>query len=62
VGCAVLKNCPVCKKPAIEKYRPFCSTRCANIDLGGWLGEKYRVPTNEAPEGTQRPQDDADIE
>lgn len=43
-------KCPVCKKPAAEKYEPFCSARCADIDLGRWLGEKYRVPTNEAPQ------------
>ena len=29
--------------------RPFCSKRCANIDLGRWLKEGYRVPTDEGP-------------
>jgi uncharacterized protein len=43
------KKCPVCKKPAIEKYRPFCSSRCADIDLGKWLGERYRVETDDKP-------------
>jgi len=42
-------QCPVCGKPADEKYRPFCSKRCADIDLGRWLKESYRVPTDETP-------------
>ena len=37
-------SCPVCKKPADEKYRPFCSRRCADVDLGRWLGGAYRIP------------------
>jgi endogenous inhibitor of DNA gyrase (YacG/DUF329 family) len=41
--------CPVCGKPAEEKYRPFCSKRCADIDLGRWLKESYRVPSDESP-------------
>jgi endogenous inhibitor of DNA gyrase (YacG/DUF329 family) len=40
-------GCPVCGKPADEKYRPFCTKRCADIDLGRWLKESYRVPTEE---------------
>ncbi|HZQ00713.1 MAG TPA: DNA gyrase inhibitor YacG [Reyranella sp.] len=43
-------KCPVCGKPADEKYRPFCTKRCADIDLGRWLKESYRVPTDEAPD------------
>ncbi len=43
-------KCPVCGKPADQKYRPFCSKRCADIDLGRWLKESYRVPTDEAPD------------
>ncbi len=33
----------------MERYRPFCSKRCADIDLGRWLGERYRVPGPPAP-------------
>jgi len=43
-------KCPVCGKPAALKYRPFCSKRCADIDLGRWLKEGYRVPTDEPPD------------
>ena len=42
--------CPICGKPALPKARPFCSTRCANLDLNRWLTGAYRVPADEAPE------------
>ncbi len=37
-------KCPICGKPAVVKYRPFCSGHCADIDLGRWLGGRYAVP------------------
>ena len=43
-------KCPVCGKSVAADYRPFCSKRCANIDLGRWLKESYRVPTDETPD------------
>ncbi|HEY3920055.1 MAG TPA: DNA gyrase inhibitor YacG [Stellaceae bacterium] len=39
--------CPICGKPAAVKHRPFCSHRCALIDLGRWLGGNYSVPARE---------------
>ncbi|MFY0596754.1 MAG: DNA gyrase inhibitor YacG [Cognatishimia sp.] len=44
--------CPICKKPTEQAYRPFCSKRCADIDLGKWFGEEYSTPAvdNEAVE------------
>lgn len=42
-------KCPMCSKPATLEMRPFCSKRCADLDLGRWLGGEYRLPTNEAP-------------
>ncbi len=36
--------CPICRKPMQTKYRPFCSPRCADIDLGRWFTESYAVP------------------
>ncbi len=41
------KTCPVCGKPTVKDYRPFCSKRCADLDLGRWLNEDYRVPVAE---------------
>ena len=45
----IAAQCAVCGKPADEKYKPFCSKRCADIDLGRWLKESYRVPAEELP-------------
>lgn len=36
--------CPICGHPAVERLRPFCSLHCADVDLGRWLGEQYRIP------------------
>lgn len=35
--------CPICEKDSTEKYRPFCSSRCADVDLGRWLNGSYAV-------------------
>ena len=37
-------TCPICRKPADPRYRPFCSRRCADIDLGRWLTGSYVIP------------------
>jgi uncharacterized protein len=39
--------CPICRKASDPQYSPFCSKRCADIDLHHWLGESYRVPAEE---------------
>ncbi|MBA3909845.1 MAG: DNA gyrase inhibitor YacG [Rhodobacter sp.] len=46
-------TCPICGKAASPDYRPFCSRRCADVDLGRWLTESYRIPAkgDEAEEG-----------
>ncbi len=36
-------RCPICKKPADPAFRPFCSKRCADVDLGRWLTGRYVV-------------------
>ncbi|OYX08180.1 MAG: DNA gyrase inhibitor YacG [Rhizobiales bacterium 32-66-8] len=41
---ASLKPCAVCGKPAQPRYKPFCSPRCADIDLGRWLKGSYVIP------------------
>lgn len=38
------KKCPICGKPAVERYRPFCSKRCADVDLHRWLSGAYAIP------------------
>ena len=52
--------CPICGKPEDAKLRPFCSRRCADVDLGRWLTEQYVVPgpldtPEEAPETHGQP-------
>ena len=56
---AVAPKCTYCrKKPMAETYTPFCSKRCADLDLGQWLDGGYAIPTadsggsehDEAPE------------
>ena len=36
--------CPLCKKPKLAAFAPFCSQGCKDRDLLQWLGEGYRVP------------------
>jgi len=43
-------KCPICGKHATAAARPFCSRRCAQVDLSRWLGGKYRIPTEEQPD------------
>ena len=40
-------SCPICRKPADPKYRPFCSRRCADVDLGRWLTGGYAIPAQD---------------
>jgi uncharacterized protein len=42
-------TCPICGKSAEERFKPFCSARCHQIDLHRWLGEVYVVPGAEGP-------------
>ncbi|MGE0252024.1 MAG: DNA gyrase inhibitor YacG [Dongiaceae bacterium] len=43
------KPCPVCKKPAHQEWKPFCSKGCKQLDLHRWLSGVYAVPTEEKP-------------
>jgi len=38
------KLCLTClKKDASKTHKPFCSKRCADIDLGRWLNGAYVI-------------------
>ena len=37
-------GCPICGQPVVTSHRPFCSRRCADIDLAHWLGGTYAIP------------------
>ena len=41
---ATTKACPICRRPSEPKLTPFCSKRCADVDLGRWLTAQYVVP------------------
>ncbi len=43
-------KCVRCGQPVLPRFRPFCSERCSNLDLAGWLTGKYRIPTREEPD------------
>ncbi len=40
-------NCPICGKEGHADHRPFCSRRCADLDLGNWLSGRYSMPSGE---------------
>jgi hypothetical protein len=40
-------RCPICGKPTEQAFKPFCSKRCADIDLNRWLSGVYAVPVKE---------------
>jgi endogenous inhibitor of DNA gyrase (YacG/DUF329 family) len=44
---ASIERCPTCRKPAADAFRPFCSRRCADVDLHRWLSGVYAVPVRE---------------
>jgi len=41
------KKCPICGKPMVEEFKPFCSRRCADIDLNRWLTGNYVIPARD---------------
>jgi endogenous inhibitor of DNA gyrase (YacG/DUF329 family) len=41
----------MCGAERVMRYRPFCSRRCADIDLGRWLNGSYTAPVIEMDEG-----------
>ena len=45
-------RCPTCGRPRVREYRPFCSARCRDVDLGRWFAGAYAVPAVEDDEDT----------
>jgi uncharacterized protein len=46
-------RCPICKTEAVALYVPFCSKRCADIDLGKWFKNSYAIPGTVADDETE---------
>ena len=51
------EKCPTCGQPATIASRPFCSKRCADVDLNRWLTGRYAIPAIEDDED----KDDGDL-
>lgn len=49
--------CPICARETDAKYRPFCSRRCADVDLGKWLTGSYAIPAEAIDD--ENPESDA---
>ncbi|WP_223428702.1 DNA gyrase inhibitor YacG [Tateyamaria pelophila] len=45
--------CPICANATDQKYRPFCSRRCADIDLARWMSGSYAVPSDSDEDPTE---------
>ncbi len=54
-------RCPTCQtRPPDPKFRPFCSKRCADVDLQRWLSGRYAIPAVEDDADADRAPDDVD--
>jgi uncharacterized protein len=57
------RACPICGKPAARETWPFCSARCADVDLNRWLSGQYRIPAapddDEASQNEEGEEEDA---
>ncbi len=54
-------SCPICNRPTEAAHRPFCSKRCADVDLARWLGGGYAIPSTD-PEDIEAALDAAEAE
>lgn len=56
------RPCPICGKPSSQAHHPFCSGRCADIDLNRWLSGAYAIPAEAVSEDEEEtvPTEDGD--
>ena len=40
-------SCPMCERDTLAEFRPFCSKRCADVDLGRWVNGSYAIPSRD---------------
>jgi endogenous inhibitor of DNA gyrase (YacG/DUF329 family) len=50
--------CPICGKPRDAAFKPFCSKRCADVDLHRWLSGRHAIPVTEDEEEDERREED----
>ncbi len=48
-------GCPICDGESVPDYRPFCSRRCADLDLGNWLTGRYSAPSDDLEDTSEPP-------
>jgi hypothetical protein len=53
--------CSICGKPVDPAYKPFCSKRCANVDLHRWLNGSYAIAGESVEDEPAPPPDEADF-
>lgn len=60
-----IEQCPICKNPTHEAFKPFCSKRCSDVDLGRWLKGNYAIPGTDGeaaiPANDHNPEIDPDF-
>ena len=54
-------TCPICDRTADQRYRPFCSRRCADVDLAKWLNGSYAI-RSENDEASDKDDDTQDAD
>lgn len=59
-GDRIKARCPICRAPTSAAYRPFCSKRCADVDLGRWLTGSYAISSSADDEEDGLPSGDQD--
>ena len=59
-GSKIRNACPICGKPVAAAFKPFCSKRCADVDLHRWLSGSYAIPMTEDEEEDERRDDSGD--
>ncbi len=55
-------TCPICNRETVTEYRPFCSKRCADIDLAKWLTGSYAVPSEDPEDAEEAAEEAARLE
>jgi endogenous inhibitor of DNA gyrase (YacG/DUF329 family) len=50
------RPCPICGKPSVQAFHPFCSARCADIDLNRWLSGAYAIPVRDDEREEESPE------
>jgi endogenous inhibitor of DNA gyrase (YacG/DUF329 family) len=55
-------SCPICGKPTVAEFRPFCTRRCRDVDLHRWLAGVYAVPVREEEDEDGAPKSQPDDE